>query len=384
MNPSHKIIKNTFWLTIQPIVLNVISLFIIGYITRTLGESDYGNITFAFAFPFLFSLLTDLGIKPFLTRIVVDMKSEAVTIIGKIVCFRLFLSILSYLLVVLVVYTFYFSESVRIVVCIAGLTLIFNAITNTMNAVMQGYEKMESVALAQFYSGLILTIGSVLVLLIGFRLTGLTVVYTLGSFLWMVFAIGYCMRIADIKPIFFDFEIVKIVLKRGFPFFLPGICSIISTKSGVIILAKVSGDASLGLFTAANNLIEKLTIIPDGICTSVFPALSGLHQKNEEFAQEVTRKAVLYLFLLSLPLALGFIILSQSVIVLIYGADFVKSAAILRILSIGMIFMFLMNLEMRILAAIRLESKGSVIFFLTSVFTCYHVWFLYLNLESMG
>ena len=59
MDHTHKIIKNSIWLIVQPLILNFISLFIIGYIARKLGQSDYGKFIFAFGFVSIFLPLTN-------------------------------------------------------------------------------------------------------------------------------------------------------------------------------------------------------------------------------------------------------------------------------------------------------------------------------------
>ena len=70
------IAKNTFWLAIAEGVTRFLKLFLIIYIARILGATEYGKFTFALAFVSLFAIFSDFGISTITTREIAREKEK--------------------------------------------------------------------------------------------------------------------------------------------------------------------------------------------------------------------------------------------------------------------------------------------------------------------
>ena len=97
-------------------------------------------------------------------------------------------------------------------------------------------------------------------------------------------------------------------------------------------------------YGAANNLVERLMIIPDGICTAIFPTMAAVYQSSKEEANHLFQNYFLYLLLLALPLAIGVSILAKPIVNLIYGAEYQATALILQIMIWALFLIFLTTL----------------------------------------
>jgi len=361
MSSTAKVIKNSIWLIIQPLILNVISLFVIGYIASTLGQASYGKFIFAFSFISMFSPFTNFGLGSITTRDISENKNEANKYLGNMIFLKTIIGSLIFLLVVIIINFMRYPIDTKIVVYLAGLTLIFNAVATTFYSAFQGFEKMEYVSSSQFFSGLILTILSVLVLFWGFRLIGLTIVYVTGNFLGLVLAASYCYSRCT-KPSFkINTAYWKSSLLRGFPFFLPAIIGSIGAKIGFIFLSKMGGDASVGIYGAANNLIEKLTVIPDGICTAIFPTMASIYLVSKIDAGKLFQRVFQYMILLGLPIAVGITVLAKQIISLVYGSTYMDSSLVLQILVWNYFVSFLVGLAGWSLGAVHQEKRTAIV-----------------------
>ncbi len=236
---------------IQPLALNFISLFVIGYIARTLGQSDYGKFTFAFAFISVFMPLINMGLGSLATREIAENRHNVELYLGKLISLRIALSITAFILIVAAINIMNYPLDTKLVVYIAGLTILSYGIIVTFNSAFQGLEEMKYMAYGQFISGFLLTVLSVVILLIGFRLKGLTAVYSLGSYIGMIASLYYMSRLIKLPKFDIDISFWKNNLVRGFPFFIPGLISMLGAKAGIIMLSKISGDNAVGLFGAA-------------------------------------------------------------------------------------------------------------------------------------
>ena len=83
-----RIIKNSFLLVSQQLMLNIVSIFSIGYVARYLGQLDYGKFVFAFSFINLFLPFTNFGIGAVITREMTENINDVDSIFGKIIVFR--------------------------------------------------------------------------------------------------------------------------------------------------------------------------------------------------------------------------------------------------------------------------------------------------------
>lgn len=368
-SPAQRVAKNSLWLIIQPLILNVISIFVIGYIARTLGQADYGKFVFAFAFVTMFTPIANMGLRAITVREIAEEKGKTGTFLGKILTLRFFLALIAVAALFFTVNLMNYPQITKVIVYIASLTIVFNALANTFKDVFQAYEKMKYVAYTQFISGIVLTALSVIVLFIGYRLIGVSLVYCFGSFLGLIVATLYLFKKFTIPKIKIDFAFWKQSLYKGAPFFFPSLVALIGAKIGIVLLSKLATDTSVGIYGAANNLVEKLVVISGGICAAVFPTMAALYQTSKDEAVRLFQRFFLYLFILGLPIAVGTTILAKPIINLIYGAKYQSSVLVLQILIWWLFLQFLASIQGWTLGAIHQERKAARVPFI--VVPCY-------------
>ncbi len=367
MSHTGKVLKNSFWLVAQPLILNIISIFVIGYIARSLGKDDYGKFTFAFAFISLFMPIINMGLGSLATREIAENREIANEVFSRILMLRVVLAFIALIVIVLTINILDYHPETRLIVYIAGSTLFFYSITITINSAFQGFETMEYIGYSNFISGFVLTLLSVVILLMGYRLIGLTLVYAFGSLLGMVISMHYMVKIIPVMKCKIDVDYWKKSLIRGFPFFIPGFVYTISMKIGIILLSKESGDAAVGVFGAANSLVEKLTTIPDGVGTALYPTMAILFQQSYNDARKLIKRFNIYMFMIGLPLAIGTTILAKQIIIFIYGVSYQAATVVLQILIWWLFFQLFISIQGWSLFAAHQEKKTATISIISSV-----------------
>jgi len=360
MNHTRTVAKNSFWLILQPLLLNVISIFAVGYIARMLGNEDYGKFIFVFSLIGMFIPFTSLGLGSITIRTIAANREHAGEFIGKILPLRICLSFISIVLIVCGINILHYPLSTKIVTYIASVIVLFQAMTATLQDGFMAFEKMEYVAVNNFISGFILTIFSVAILFWGYRLIGLTLVYSLGSMLGLGVAVGIFLKYISSINIRIDFKFWKTCILKGSPFFFPAFVYLASDKIGLIFLSKISGNVAVGEYGAAYGLIEKLSIIPTAICSSAFPTISALFKESREETGKLFKKFFLYSILIGLPLAISITVLAKPIIHIIYGNRYEGSIFILQLISWGLFLTFLYLLEGYTLGAIHQEKRAAV------------------------
>jgi O-antigen/teichoic acid export membrane protein len=100
------------------------------------------------------------------------------------------------------------------------------------------------------------------------------------------------------------------------------------------MLGFFSGNTSVGYYSSAIKLNKMLTTLITAACLVLLPRLSYYvgQQKSKEFINLV-HKSFNFLFLLSLPAALGVFLLAKPIILLFCGPDYIPSISLMRIMT---------------------------------------------------
>lgn len=340
MSRHKKIILNSLWLSLQPISLNILSLFVVGYVARTLGQELYGKFNYAFAFVAMFMPFVNLGLSSLITRHIAENLQDKDRFLGKLLSLRLILIILTAAVYYLWVFLLDYPSDSRVALQLVGLTILFNGLSITFNSAFQGIEEMKYISIVQFMSGVLLMCSSVLVLHNGYGLIGLVQVYVMGSLLSLFLYVHFANRYFKIDRIEIDLKFYLSLLKQARHLFIPNFLSTLGNKAGIILLGHITGISVVGLYTAASGLLDRLFLIPDSLCSAVFPAMSVSWKTSMENTRELFLRYYRYLCLISFPIMVGICITSGGIIQLIFGSQFIQSATILRILSLWLFCSF--------------------------------------------
>jgi O-antigen/teichoic acid export membrane protein len=90
--------------------------------------------------------------------------------------------------------------------------------------------------------------------------------------------------------------------------------------------------AVVGEYTAAFNLMQALIFIPTVYSTAIMPIFSKFYVDRKDMLDYSYKKSLKYLTLLSIPIVFGTMVLSDKIIMFIYGPSYVNTIEILRLI----------------------------------------------------
>lgn len=338
---AKRIAKNTLWLFGADAVSKVSLLVLAILIARQLGDANFGIYAFALAFGVFFTVIADLGLNIFLVRDVARNVKKAGEYIGNLISVKLISSIAAFLLLILIMQFWRYSAQSKLVIYIIGAYLILSSFANMFRYLFNAYELMKYDALVTFIEKSIILIFGALVLIKGYGLLALSLVF-LGAGTSALIA-GWIitkLKFTDIK-LQWDNKFIRYCLKESLPFALIAIMGLIYFKIDTIMLSLMTTDAVVGWYNAAYQIVEGFMFIPILFMSSVLPVMSKLHVNSKKSLCIACEKSFKYLFISVLPIAVGSILISKQIIDIIFGIDFMNSIIILQILMISLIFMFI-------------------------------------------
>ena len=331
-------IKNTVWLFAGEIIGRLLKLAIVVFATRKLGVEGWGVFSYSLSFIAFFYFLGDFGVNTFLTR---EMSKDnenkhkylSTAVIVKVVLLGVFFLIslivgpnlgnikLSFV-TVLVFSTFFVSESLR----------------EFAMSINRSLQKMEKEGFSKILINLIITIVGVVLIMRHNVPLSLALAYMIGSIVATAYIfwslkdefkhVTWKFSQKDFKTIF-DFSWPLIIL--GFFTFIFSIDS--------IMLGQMKSATDVGLYAAAQRLVQFTSIIPGFIAIAIFPILSK-RESDSKTSAHIFEKIMVFVLALAIPLVIGGIFLSTEIVHIVLGPQYVAAGPVLMILMVTILAVF--------------------------------------------
>jgi len=333
------LVKNTFYSAITS--LSSLFLFVLLIIAgRYLGSVNYGIFTFALAFVFMFEIFTDFGLRGLSQRTVARDKRLSTKYFGNILVWKLVLSAIIFVVLVLSINVLKSSPETRFAVYILGFATILKSFKWTCRSFFRAFERFDLDSLTMCIERLALLVVGAIVLLRGGGLIPFASVFVVVRVFDLVLTFVILnWKVVKILPQF-DINFLKKLQIEALPFGFFSIIIILYSYVDTVMLSFLRTDADVGWYNAAYKIYEGLTVFPAIICGVIYPRLSQLFISNKKAHFILSSRAAKYMFIISFPLLICGIILSSNIINTLFGKEFQNSIVALQILSLGIVFVF--------------------------------------------
>ncbi|MDK2830950.1 MAG: hypothetical protein PWQ75_702 [Methanolobus sp.] len=339
MSLTGKIVQNVGFLFAGRLAVKIFSLISTILIARYLGEIGFGKYSFAFAFVSFFTIFSELGLVQIVVREGARHPEKLRSFLSNCLFLKLVLSILSFIIATILVILMGYPSGTILTVQIAAFILIIDS--------FNVYRAIYEVNLEMKYSVIFYSLSRLIQLLLIY----LAISHDLGLY-WIVFVTVLANLIHNLfmylhsrktvaVNIKYNSHCCKFLLKESLPLALSSVFVIIYYRVDVVMLSFMTGDAAVGLYSAAYRFSESFTLIPNVVMISVFPLMSKYFNKDNSSFSFLYERSVKYLVFLSLPIAILTTFYSDIIIYYIYGSDFAASSVTLKILIWATAFIFI-------------------------------------------
>lgn len=360
MAVARKIAYNVFASSVSKFLSTILALVSIGFITRYLGKEGFGNYATVLAFLSFFASIADLGLYHISTREISRDNADEQKIIGNIFSLRLISSLLILILSPVFVMFFDYPEEVKRGIIIVAASFVFSSGYQVLNGVFQKNLAMDRVAFAEF-SGKIIQ-AAVIIGAVKLNLGFIWIISSMLFYMAFTFFLVYFLSRRHIRfKMQFDFSYWKKFLSESAPIGIGAVIVFIYFKMDTILLSVMKNSADVGIYNAAYKVLENISFFPTMIIGLILPIMSANIFKNRPVFVQVSDKTFKLFVILTVPLIIGTLFLSEGVIMLIGGGQFSESANVLRILIFALAFIFFGVFFNNILIAANLQKKLTLV-----------------------
>ena len=325
-----KVINNLSWLLICKIIQAVLGLIINAYVTRYLGPSLYGIISYAASVAAFFLPISKLGLEEILIQQTIDNSKEE----GKIYGTSIIASALTSLACMVGMTCFSLianadSKDTSIVCALYSLVLLF-----------QSFELIRLWFQSKYLSKYVAVV-SLIVYCVTFSYKGI-LIFLKKNVYWFAISdgIGYLLisiiliiiyRKLESQRFIFSFNVLKRLLSKSKYYIISSMMVTIFAQTDKIMLNLMKGDAATGYYSAASNCATITSFIFVAIINSLLPMIF----ENRKISEGAFEKGVSLLYCiiiyLSLIQSVGMTVMAFPIIYIMNGSAYIPAVPILRV-----------------------------------------------------
>ncbi len=330
--------KNTVWLTISNFGGRLLKSAIVIYADRALGTAGYGLFSYTVTLAGFLTLFMDPGINATITKEGARSgKENSAELLSTTAIMKVILILLGLFVVIFLGPLFTTLPGARALLPVVGVIIVFDTIRDFLLAFVRSMEKMEWEAGIFLFTNLAIVTCGFLFILARPTAKSLGWGYALGTGLGAMAAIIVLSRYT--KNIFsrFSSRLSFSIIRSAWPFAAVSALGALLTNADILIISWMRSASDVGVYSAAIRIIQVLYLVPTVVQFSTLPLFSRLANRDNEKFRVSLERVISVVFLISIPLALGGVILGTEIMRVIFGPEYTAGALSFKILMLTML-----------------------------------------------
>jgi len=334
-------LKNTSWMMAEHFLRLVAGLFVGIWVARYLGPEQFGLFSYVLAFSAIFGGIAKLGLDGIVVRELVNHPEKRDDYLGTAFWLKILGAMLVIVIMAAVVPFTSNDTSTNTFIFIIAAGLVFQSF-EVIEFYFQSQVLAKIVAICKSTQLALSSMIKIYLVLTEAELIYFVLVTAFDALsLAASYAIAYKLQKNQAFYTKFDLNIAKQLLKDSWPLMFSAIVVMIYMRIDQIMIREMLGEYEVGIYSAAVKLSEALYFIPILITASVFPAILNAKKRSEELYNQ--RLQMLYTFMVwvAIAIALPLTLLSDWLILLLFGQSYQEAAEVLMIHVWSAVFVFL-------------------------------------------
>ena len=326
--------KNTFYNVIKTFSSIAFPLITFPYISRTLLVENLGKVNFGLSFISYYSLVATLGISVYAIKECSkksDNRKQLSKIASEIYSLNIITTVIAYIVLFLTIVFYKKVENYRLLIFIQSFTILFTTLgTDWLNTAMEDFKYITIRTVGFQFLSLLLMFLFVHTPEDYLKYAIISVISTSGANILNLF---YRKRFCDVRFIF-DKSILN-HLKPSLYLFVMILAQNIFSNVDVTMLGIIKGDYDVGIYTTAHKISSLVAQVITSILWVILPRMSLYFSKKDNKAiNDLINKIYSFTITLGLPIVVGIFMISNDVILVIAGINYLPSVNVLKILIV--------------------------------------------------
>ena len=323
---------NTAWLMGEKILRMFMGLFVGIWVARYLGPEQFGLLSYAQSFVFLFTAIATLGLDSIVVRELVKDNSQQNVLLGTAFALKLIGSLCILPLLWLGVQFTSNDSYTNLLIFIIGSGTIFQS----FNVIDFYYQSSVLSKYVAFANTITLALSSIVKIVLILNETSLLAFAIVGVFDTVVLSLGliyfYWQKTHhSLREWQFDKVVAKQLLSDSWPLIISSVMISLYMKIDQVMIKEMLDNNAVGQYAAAVRISEAWYFLPMAICGSIFPAIINAKKVSKVLYYQRLQRLYSVMVWLGIAVALPVTFMSDWIISLLYGSAYIEAGQILMI-----------------------------------------------------
>ncbi|OHD66636.1 MAG: hypothetical protein A2176_05060 [Spirochaetes bacterium RBG_13_51_14] len=326
------LVENVTWLGFDRVVRLGINLFIVGWIARYLGRTQYGLLNYAMSLTVLIGALASFGTNNIIIREIVNHPEKKNEILGSSFFIRQFGGFLVVLISFIAVKIINSDDSLtQLLVMISAVTYLF-ASFDVIDLYFQSQIKSKYAVIANNAVFLMLSAVRILLIFMKAPLVAFAIAATVEVAVAQIgLAIMYRHTGHSIFKWKWNFAIAREIMRDSWPLMLSTVSMLLYLRIGQVMLGTMASYTELGDYSAAVKISEVWYFVPFVVSTTIYPKLIQFRKISKEVYYGRLQEFFTIMVLISYAAIIPTFFLNRIIIKIIFGPQYVNAGIILSI-----------------------------------------------------
>jgi O-antigen/teichoic acid export membrane protein len=333
MIENRRLVRNSIALVVSGGYTIAASIAFVPLMTRYLGPDGYGLYSEVYSFVMLFSVLGVFGTNAILIREAARDKENAPLLFGQALLLRLAMNVVFLGVLAVAAALYSFPREVYLLLLLCSLESVVRSIANTVVAMFRAFEVMQYELLITVVDRTIWVLGILVVVVADLGLVAVFGVFLASAFVELVLALGFCLRRVTRPHAGGHGGLWKTLLREAWPIGTAQGLRLAYERVGIVQLAAAVEPGLVGLFSGVKRIFRLTYTLFASISAALYPAMSTVAGAKRQRLQRLVSLGLRSLLMVSLPVAIFYLLFAPWFIPWFMGAEFRDAAIALQIMA---------------------------------------------------
>ena len=362
------IFKNTGYVLGGNTILKVMNFLFSVFVIRRLGDDRFGQYSIVIAFVGIFQIIAEPGISQFVMREIAQNRSKTQSLFWNLIAVRCVLGLISIAVITFSAVLLNYSQEIVLGIFIYTLTFLLAAFQSPLQLLLTANERFDYVTIMNIIGQLLFIVFGVCFLFSGLSYVWLIVAGVVNFIGQIIIGFKAASSLNLIEtPVQISVRTWPQLIKNGIPFGIISLSLTIAFSVDTIILSRYVQNNEVGWYNVAYNLIFSILFISSSFKDAMTPSLAKAFVKSPDEVEKWYFRTVKAIMLVSLPIAVGGMLLAGKVVQFLYSESYLPASLALRIIIWDIPFLMFTSFGGNICTVIKQEKVGARIYFIAAL-----------------
>ncbi len=362
------IAKNVGVMMASQLITWVLAFILAIFLPRYLGAESIGVISIANSIWMILSVLLSFGMDTHLTKSIARDPSKTSELLSTSLLIRTAFFLLGCILVVLYTKAMQYNDQLITVIWIQGTTFLLYAYAGAFSAALIGLERMEYISISNIIAKILLTGLSILLIFLN---AGIYPIVSVNVITSLISCSILFVTLNRLHPMRFQINLrtAWTMLSNSSTYLVSSLALVIYQQIDKPFISALVDTRTVGWYGTAMNLFGTSMFLPVVFSTVIFPSLARAYASGDAKLNIIAQRSFDLMFLISVPVGFGLVVIGQPLINLLYGQAFAPSGGILMMLGVVLIFTYLNTILGQLLISTDRTGRWNIVMIIAIVLT---------------